>query len=292
MTTFIDGTTIIYSSWLNSIDNLLNVVFSGAATPSAALTAINGLSVSTAAATYAPKASPVFTGTPSLPTGTTGVLQAHSDSSTKLATTSFVQQELGYYAPLVSPTFTGTPSLPTGTIGVTQTNTDNTTKIATTAFVQSVASGSGYLPLAQTTNIQCTQTTATTTTNTGTANLFNIVIVDDLSEMSFPGGVPTFTPTYAGTYLVTLQLTYTANTSSNPVTSTIQVYNSSVNIQTWPLAETVAYASNGSAMITMSAGWKLTFQAATATAASWVPTANHGILPGYFPCRLSIVRVK
>lgn len=42
------------------------------------------------ATTYAPLASPIFTGTPSLPTGTTGVTQTGGDSSTKLATTAFV----------------------------------------------------------------------------------------------------------------------------------------------------------------------------------------------------------
>ncbi len=35
-------------------------------------------------------ASPTFTGTPSLPTGTTGVTQAANDNSTKLATTAYV----------------------------------------------------------------------------------------------------------------------------------------------------------------------------------------------------------
>ena len=39
---------------------------------------------------YAPLASPVFTGTPSLPTGTTGVTQTLGNSSTRLATTAFV----------------------------------------------------------------------------------------------------------------------------------------------------------------------------------------------------------
>ena len=38
----------------------------------------------------APLASPAFTGTPSLPTGTTGITQVSTDSSTKLATTAFV----------------------------------------------------------------------------------------------------------------------------------------------------------------------------------------------------------
>lgn len=47
--------------------------------------------IATAVATKADLASPTFTGTPSLPTGTTGVTQSTSDDSTKLATTAFVQ---------------------------------------------------------------------------------------------------------------------------------------------------------------------------------------------------------
>ena len=39
---------------------------------------------------YALLASPTFTGTPSLPTGATGVTQSPGDNSTKLATTAFV----------------------------------------------------------------------------------------------------------------------------------------------------------------------------------------------------------
>lgn len=47
--------------------------------------------IATAIATKADIVSPTFTGTPSLPTGTTGVTQSTSDDSTKLATTAFVQ---------------------------------------------------------------------------------------------------------------------------------------------------------------------------------------------------------
>lgn len=47
--------------------------------------------IATAVATKADLASPTFTGTPSLPTGTTAVTQSTSDDSTKLATTEFVQ---------------------------------------------------------------------------------------------------------------------------------------------------------------------------------------------------------
>jgi hypothetical protein len=47
--------------------------------------------IATAVATKADLASPTFTGTPSLPSGTTAVTQTSTDDSTKLATTAFVQ---------------------------------------------------------------------------------------------------------------------------------------------------------------------------------------------------------
>jgi hypothetical protein len=99
----------------------------------------------------ADKASPIFSGTPVLPTETIGVTQSSADNSTKLATTAFVQQatagialqaSVDAKADKNSPTFTGTPVMPSGTIAVTQTPGDNSTNIATTAFVQqSTAAG-------------------------------------------------------------------------------------------------------------------------------------------------------
>ncbi len=47
--------------------------------------------IATAVATKADLASPTFTGTPALPTGTTAVTQTATDDTTKLATTAFVQ---------------------------------------------------------------------------------------------------------------------------------------------------------------------------------------------------------
>ena len=93
----------------------------------------------------ADKNSPTFTGTPVLPTGTTGVTQSAADNSTKLATTAFVQAATAGIALQAavdakadknSPTFTGTPVLPSSTVAFTQTSGDNSTNIATTAFVQ------------------------------------------------------------------------------------------------------------------------------------------------------------
>jgi hypothetical protein len=124
--------------------------------------------------TKAPLLSPIFTGTPSLPTGTIGATQTAGnnttllattafvttadnlkanlnspvftgiataptqiagDNTTALATTAFVTTADNLKAPLASPTFTGTPNLPTGTTGITQTAGNNTTALATTAFV-------------------------------------------------------------------------------------------------------------------------------------------------------------
>jgi hypothetical protein len=59
-------------------------------------------SISTAIATKADLNSASFTGTPSLPTGTTGITQSSSDSSTKLATTAFVQAVLQTLYPIGS----------------------------------------------------------------------------------------------------------------------------------------------------------------------------------------------
>lgn len=49
--------------------------------------------------TKADLASPTFTGTPILPTGTTGVTQTASDNSTKLATTAYVDTAIGVAIP-------------------------------------------------------------------------------------------------------------------------------------------------------------------------------------------------
>jgi microcystin-dependent protein len=110
-------------------------------------------------------ASPTFTGTPTLPTGTIATTQTAGNSSTAIATTAFVgtavanlvdsapatlntldelaaalgddanfatttATAIGLKAPLASPALTGTPTAPTAAVGT------NTTQIATTEFVQ------------------------------------------------------------------------------------------------------------------------------------------------------------
>ncbi|WP_392454426.1 phage tail protein [Edwardsiella piscicida] len=84
---------------------------------------------------YAPKESPVLTGTPKVPTAPSGT------NTTQIASTAFVQavvsalnNALALKAPRASPVLTGTPKVPTAPSGT------NTTQIASTAFVQAVVS--------------------------------------------------------------------------------------------------------------------------------------------------------
>lgn len=81
-------------------------------------------------ASVAPTASPTFTGTPTLPTGTIAVTQAAGNSTTAVATTAFVTTADNLKANIASPTLTGIPAAPTASAGT------NTTQLATTAFVQ------------------------------------------------------------------------------------------------------------------------------------------------------------
>lgn len=122
----------------------------------------------TVPSTYAPLASPTFTGNPTAPTPTAG------DNDTSIATTAFVNNEIANdrpysdtnplmngtvsqgvsprvsrqdhvhptdtsRAPLASPALTGTPTAPTAATST------NTTQLATTAFVQAVKNSTRFL---------------------------------------------------------------------------------------------------------------------------------------------------
>lgn len=59
--------------------------------------------IATAVSTKADTASPTFTGTVTLPTGTIGVTQTYGDNDTSLATTAFVQAALAAVYPIIYP---------------------------------------------------------------------------------------------------------------------------------------------------------------------------------------------
>jgi hypothetical protein len=72
--------------------------------------------IAIAIATKADLASPTFTGTPALPTGTTGVTQSSGNNTTALATTAFVQTALGALYPVGSVYINATNSTNPGTL--------------------------------------------------------------------------------------------------------------------------------------------------------------------------------
>lgn len=124
-TTFIAG-TVIAADWLNDVNDATYTKLTNVGTISvAAATVLDDASVGAMLTTMggAPLASPTFTGTPTLPTGTIAVTQAAADSSTKIATTAFVQQEV----PAASTTAAGKVEL--ATTAETQTGSDGTRTI-------------------------------------------------------------------------------------------------------------------------------------------------------------------
>ena len=82
-------------------------------------------------AAKAPLASPTFTGTPTLPTGTIATTQTAADSTTKVATTAFVTTADALKANLASPTFTGTLTANDVTVSGNLTVSGTTTSINT-----------------------------------------------------------------------------------------------------------------------------------------------------------------
>lgn len=86
-------------------------------------------------------ASPTFTGTPTLPTGTIAVTQSAGNSTTAVATTAFVTTADNLKAPLASPTFTSDVNSSTGNVLVStigkglQVKTGSNAKIGTAVLV-------------------------------------------------------------------------------------------------------------------------------------------------------------
>lgn len=133
--------------------------------------------------TYAPLASPVFTGSPTVPTAPT------STNTTQAASTAFVQSNLANYAPLASPALTGTPTVPTAT------TTDNSTKAASTAFVQS------NLAVANRPAWYYKSTTSGASFGTTPAAVpYNVAVYDTLPGLS--GGAFNTNSTSAGYYFI------------------------------------------------------------------------------------------
>ena len=185
-------------------------------------------------AAKAPLASPTFTGTPTLPTGTIATTQTAANSTTAVATTAFVTTADNLKANLASPTFTGTPTLPTGTIATTQTASNNTTAVATTAYVDTADALKANLasptftgtPTLPTGTIGTTQTAADSSTKLATTAFVTTAdnLKANLASPTFTGTVTATTFSGALTGNVTGNVTGSSgSTTGNAATATAVV---------------------------------------------------------------------
>ena len=134
------GTVAGITKGMVGLGNVDNTTDAGKPISTATQTALDAkLATATAASTYAPLASPTFTGTVTLPTGTvtSGMILDGTIVDADISATAAIAQSkisglstsLGLKADLASPALTGTPTAPTAAAGT------NTTQVATTAFV-------------------------------------------------------------------------------------------------------------------------------------------------------------
>ena len=160
-------------------------------------------------AAKAPLASPVFTGTPSLPTGTTGTTQSAGDNSTKIATTAFVGGAV--------------PFLNASTYGVSTSSSDNTAALNAWFAACSSTGREGFVD-------------AGTYSYTGQLNLANNIVIRGASPSGYSafigsqlkytgtGGQTTTSATAnAGTTSVAVNTgTLTAGSAGSPIVGTIE----------------------------------------------------------------------
>lgn len=138
-------------------------------------------------------ASPTFTGTPTLPTGTIATTQTAGNSTTAVATTAFVTTANNLKANIASPTFTGTPAGPSTPVGT------STTQLATSDQVTGSMNKVRFVTVAGSTS----------------AALTDRVLLADASAgaltISLPSNATAFTSPY-GMILTIIKTDATANT--------------------------------------------------------------------------------
>jgi hypothetical protein len=178
--------------------------------------------ISVAIATKADTASPSFTGTPSLPTGTTGVTQTAGTNNTALATTAFVQAAMAALHPV-------------GSIYINATNSTNPATLL--GFGTWTAFGAGRVPVgfdstnalfdaaeetggsADAITVSHTHTATSTVTDPGhnhTANVFaSGGVYAAFSNIAGPQTVTTSTATTGITVSTTNASTGSSGTNAN-----------------------------------------------------------------------------
>lgn len=154
--------------------------------------------------TYAPLASPAFTGVPTAPTATSGT------STTQIATTQFVATAVNNgtaaLAPKASPALTGTPTAPTAVAGT------STTQIATTAFVTTaLANAASKMLKVMTSSISSLPVTISNSAITSDMEVIGSQLSDPSAQngdwtITTSNGSLTISGTISGTTTVTLYL--------------------------------------------------------------------------------------
>ena len=192
--------------------------------------------IATAIATKADLASPTFTGTPALPTGTTAVTQSSSDSSTAIATTAFVQSVLSALYP----------------VGSVYTNASSSTNPATllgfgtwTAFgagrvMVGFDSGNALFDTAGETGgsadaitVSHTHTATSTVTDSGHSHTFSTNVLGQSGSSSGVGWTGGSQPIIGGTQSATTGITVATTNTSTGSSGTNANYQPYITVYMW-----------------------------------------------------------
>ncbi len=222
---------LINSTGINTTPIGQTTAAAGSFTTLTATSTPSGAGFASLLSPYAPLASPAFTGTPSLPTGTVGVTQTAGTSNTTLATTAFVGAAVGgggYTLPTASTTVLGgvkidgsTVTIASGVISavvpaksVTTPIMDGTAAIGslttyaladhihpTDTSRYAATNPSGYQTAAQVTAVLPVVNTATTPLVNGTAAIGTLTTYarPDHVHPTDTSRAPTASPTFTGT---------------------------------------------------------------------------------------------
>jgi hypothetical protein len=218
------GITVVPWSTITSTPTTLSGygITNGVTSSSLSSTLSGYLTASAISTTYAPLASPTFTGTPSGPTATSGT------STTQFATTAFVTSALGGYS--ATPTWSSITSVPTilssvgalatGTAGHLQVSALGVVSVDTTSYLSTSTASSTYATISSLSSYLTTSTASTTyapiasPTFTGTPSAPTPTSSDSSTKIATTAFVQTALASVAGG--MTFQGTWNASTNVAP----------------------------------------------------------------------------
>ena len=194
----------VTSTGLNACAVGATTASTGAFTNLTASGTVSGAGFTTLLSPYAPLASPTFSGTPSLPTGTIGVTQTGGTANTTLATTAFVANAISAVSGVTSVT-AGSGLTGGGTGAVTL-------SVATNGITNALAA----------------QMAANTLKGNNTAGTANALDLTTAQVMTMLGAAPLASPNFSGTPNLptgTIAVTQAVGTSSTTLATTAFVAN-------------------------------------------------------------------